>query len=428
MPSKKEDKDLEYSELYDQIISYMHVLQNIHGVLEVFAIITTYNEWKILWMEESKTIAGISTVAQLQEYFHDETSYQEFCDSTKALNMWNNSGKEQKDSSESGEEKLTSMEDDEQVEEQDEEQYEFDEGDEAFEAEIEEEVDLSLKVEEKQISIYETACYRHDNPALVEILCSLVYKMTYVRIRPTAVFAKQIDISTARDPRNYILVDDTTFFWARLPKDFRPSLDFNLAHKCKYYYFLQDYHGGRDGRVYLGADKMGNICVIKWSPEGTRTYSAESAAWNHIWNARTRTQTVFGVNALIMPYVFHAYQKEDGTVSFRSLRKWNLGHSDVEDFVDNGTKQTIDKKSIEKYLKNPLLAAKAAITKMVDKGYVHEDVKWSHVGLLPFKTKGKGTYSVKPVLIDLHEIRKLGDGEDKKEVVQKFLTDLEENT
>ena len=116
--------------------------------------------------------------------------------------------------------------------------------------------------------------------------------------------------------------------------------------------------------------------------------------------------------------------QENGEISFRSLRKWNMGQSLLEDFVDNGTRDTVSNKSISTYFKSPLKVAKEAITTMAKKGFVHNDLKWAHVGLLPYKSKRSNEILVKPILIDLHDVRPLHSHETTKDVVNAMLEQL----
>lgn len=106
--------------------------------------------------------------------------------------------------------------------------------------------------------MFESKTFPSHDPALIETLCSLIHKMTFVRVRPPSVFSK---VSHSPDPRNYILLNSHTFYWCRLPKDFTPSLIFRQFSRCKNYFLLQDYHGGRDGCVWLAADRTGGVCV-----------------------------------------------------------------------------------------------------------------------------------------------------------------------
>lgn len=68
IPSRKGSNDLNYTELYNQIILYMRILQNVHGVLEVFAIITTYSQWKILWLDACQPLVSFTSFEQLRNY------------------------------------------------------------------------------------------------------------------------------------------------------------------------------------------------------------------------------------------------------------------------------------------------------------------------------------------------------------------------
>jgi hypothetical protein len=56
---------------------------------------------------------------------------------------------------------------------------------------------------------------------------------------------------------------------------------------------------------------------------------------------------------------------------------------------------------------------KAAIKRIVDKGFIHNDVEWRHVGLLPvFGPDGK-LVDLAPILIDVGDVRAVKEEEKK---------------
>jgi hypothetical protein len=104
---------------------------------------------------------------------------------------------------------------------------------------------------------------------------------------------------------------------------------------------------------------------------------------------------------MIMPVVFHA-SKSDDAIFFRPIGpKWTADNTTVDDILNSEVLCAFDS-TLRTYFNHPHSVAKKAITQMAQIGYQHNDLKWEHVGLLPFK-KGK-KWSVKPVLIDLHDV------------------------
>jgi hypothetical protein len=115
----------------------------------------------------------------------------------------------------------------------------------------------------------------------------------------------------------------------------------------------------------------------------------------------------------------------DGRVSFRSLNHWTQGHSTVDDILKfELVKDTFDE-SVRSYLENPDTVAITAITSMVTAGFVHLDICWRHVALLPVKPEGKKNWNLKPILIDLHRYRTVEKGEDQQIIIDKCVSLLQ---
>jgi hypothetical protein len=79
-----------------------------------------------------------------------------------------------------------------------------------------------------------------------------------------------------------------------------------------------------------------------------------------------------------------------------------------------------DLEQSKEYIDNPIIAAKEALAKMLDIGYKHNDVKWSHVALMPTKQDTK--WILIPVMIDLTDVKFIGIKTDIEK--QKILQDM----
>ena len=78
------------------------------------------------------------------------------------------------------------------------------------------------------------------------------------------------------------------------------------------------------------------------------------------------------------------------------------------------------------YFRRPLLAAQTALKRMAEKGFVHEDLGWRHLALMPIYCSGRWT--VTPVLLDLQGVRQLQYGESVASVVAAGLRLLAEES
>lgn len=130
---------------------------------------------------------------------------------------------------------------------------------------------------------------------------------------------------------------------------------------------------------------------------------------------------------MIMPVVFRGDESEEGKECTRFFRpigpKWSVGMCKVDDVEQSEVRcgaplgNCLFDASLRKYFDNPNLAAKEAITEMANKGYEHMDLHWRHVGLLPYENNNntESTWSVKPILIDLHTLNYFAEGLDENQ-------------
>jgi len=263
--------------------------------------------------------------------------------------------------------------------------------------------------------LFVSRLYMYDDPTLIEVLAATIYKMKLTQINPPTSLIRSLPCD---EPRRFGCVTNNTFNWVLLPRDLTiDKLTYEMpATHTKWYYFIQDFHGGRDGRVWLSMNEGGKLAVIKISRE--RSYETEVKNWQDIWDQNNvRQLTLLDANAMIMPVVFHGHI-EGKTIFFRPIGpKWSTGTATVEDIRNSEVKCNFDE-SLETYFNEPIRVASEAITEMARKGYQHNDLHWRHVGLLPYH-KGDGVWAVKPVMIDLHEVTHFGKNLSKEELSVK---------
>lgn len=351
-PSKK-GGDLSDETLCNQIGNYLFQLHHLHGVQAPFGIISTYNEWRVCWLESSHNLA------------------QSTSNSVPVLTSQSNAN--------------------------------------------------SADTNEN-ITLYATQVFKRDDKQLIEILVTTVKKMYSSPIDPPKTLLPQ-----EGERRRFAYVCAEQFSWVVLPclKQLTYSLP---TRQTKSFYFLQDYHGGRDGRVWLSVTGAGNLVVIKLSPDSK--FNKECENWNAIWGvSNVFCTTLYNANALILPFAFHARRTLHNEIRFRSPNHWTSDVDSKEQATYNSEMtDKISHESLSKYVNNPQLAAEEAITAMVEQGYVHQDIAWRHVALLPQRpNSNKSTeWTVKPILIDLHQVRKLTqtDEETKSKEIQKALDQL----
>jgi len=268
--------------------------------------------------------------------------------------------------------------------------------------------DVPIDDEKEQLFI--TKVYDRDDPNLVEALVSTVRKMNLSPINPPTVLLR----SNRSENRKYgcFKLDDknntSIFKWESLP--LKEAFVYKLPRQnTKYFYLVQDYHGGADGRVWLSVNGGGCVCVLKLST--TSKFDHEAKAWCELWEQRAFCRKILNSEALVLPFAFHCHLVGDKVI-FRGLTSWTS--TDLDSSIKNILHSEVDCEFVEdvvrKYCQNPDLAAREALHAMAEKGWVHGDLKWEHVALLPAEpVPPSKLWTVRPVLIDLQRIMPRGD-------------------
>jgi hypothetical protein len=318
---------LEDDMLRIQISNYMQHLKYTHGLRAVFGIVTTYNEWKLCWLEDANHIA----------------------ESNEAIS------------------------------------------------------DLFVPSEESEfVRLYESRTFARDDPHLIEALVSVIRKMVNSPIdSPTNLIRHSSSTtSSSSNQRKFGFVDSESFKWSLLPPTLTKFTYRNSRIDTRHFYLLEDFLGGADGRVWLCATKSGHLGVVKFS--STSHFCHEMEVWQQAWNVPyVRTLQLLSCNALLMPYAFHG-GFVNGEIKFRPFGFWHRDDFTDEDYNNVEVDAEFDLDRIACYTMNPLLAAEEALTKLIGAGYVHGDVHWRHVALLPEPPtkESNGKWTVTPIMID----------------------------
>ena len=267
----------------------------------------------------------------------------------------------------------------------------------------------STGVEGDKIILSISKVFKFDDINLIEVLAATIHKMYHSKVDPSTSLIRLAE----GDPRKFGFVDEETFIWKALPHNLKLTYEMPTEHVGEFY-FIKDFRGGKDGRVWLCLTEKGNLVVCKLDPD--KSYVHEANNWNTIWGPNTAyTTTLYKANALVMSFVFHAYvDNKSAKILFRSLvTKFSSESLTFEDFEKSEVFGEFDE-SLRKYYDDPMLAAVDALADLAKHKYEHFDLRWRHAGLLPYriknKTIGKTTnnnikWGVKPVLIDLYDVQ-----------------------
>jgi hypothetical protein len=412
-----------HSAVLDSLYEDMVYFRCLYGVKELFAIVTTYDEWNICWLSDCSAFAT-------SDEEHPPVLPEGF-----ALGIFN---------------KVLLMK--------------------------------NSQVSVANDSLRGTGTLRYTDARLVPMLVTVIRKMFHATVYPPCVSpgsCNRLCIKvTAREAWECALLPERlrtlSLMPARAVERMRPRVDMveyeqlgsegsegvSTSEEC--FYLLRDYHGGRDGRVWQACDSRGHLAVIKFTIDPD-TIQLECDHWNEIFgdiydnddeedegadgtddpssakeSASVRplvyiTQLA-GISALVMPVAFHCVESvlDSRQLFFDvALHNWafELGtkrqtvktkdtgrvplpvyastdQADVQCVV--GLRECLelvaDQNGTGAY--TPHTVAIAAIEYIARCHYIHEDIEYRHVALLPVVREERGGIQVKllPILIDLSQM------------------------
>ncbi|KAI3648004.1 hypothetical protein MP228_008225 [Amoeboaphelidium protococcarum] len=274
-----------------------------------------------------------------------------------------------------------------------------------------------------KVTVYASRVYDHSEVDLVEALVSLLYKVSKTLIVPFQSFLQT--------QRKFILATKDSFTYESLPQSLT-SFSYKFP-SCPYnnFYILKYYHRGGDGRVALCCTSRGHLCVVKFLFERENQLEElqqEADLWNRVWDTKCRVVVLNGKYALLMPFCFHIrFVSQQPT--FCGLSGWNRRPSSMSEALDDCEVvefPNLNREQFDAYQKDPMLVAKEAISTMLKCKVKHDDLKWSHVALLPKFSAKSNTVKLMPILIDLTRTSPLKQEEDTSTLLNQFESDLKE--
>jgi hypothetical protein len=208
--------------------------------------------------------------------------------------------------------------------------------------------------------------------------------------------------------RPYLFVTEEEIFqWRYLPSP-TPILSCLMPQFAAFsgLFLIRDYHSGGDGRVWLGCSERGNLAVVKFlhnESNDTINYlhrvESEIQVWNDLFGVNTAyTKTLFGVTAIVMPFVFHCRNNNNTWHFTNSLSKWNINSEDI------GAEPVLkeDVNALLGAFNDIRTTATRAIDLFAQHKLIHQDIELRHLGLLPvFK---EGSLQLVPTFIDLSRV------------------------
>ena len=273
-----------------------------------------------------------------------------------------------------------------------------------------------------KVKIFQSKIYQFSDPALIECLVTLLYKVSMTPVyNPT----KFIDYRA-----RYIYATPSNIQYKTLPKTLK-GFKFAMPHsRTTNFYILSYFHRGGDGRVALVTSEKGNLAVIKFlhdtgdSASLQQRLSAEKNHWLNLWDVNCRTVVLDGRSGLLMPFCLPF-----GGKKFSTLQTWDkvIKFNNKEDLgmLSEGLEISVNTELLQKFQDSPLLAAKQALDVVSTKLSSHKDLFFRHVALLPILNSVTKQYDFRGILIDLTRFETGLDANDAKQCAEEGLKLLE---
>ena len=419
-----EYKSLDPKDHVSQLGRSMMEMRYRFGRTTTFGVLTDYKEWYIFWPQDCDKIAKATDEESFTREFKKHLESSEDEDSLKlaAVSMSKTSENQKKDG--------VAAEEDQQ----------------SLGAK-------SFKGKTYEINLCMSKKYIEESPALSLHMVSLLRKISKVSQRPSQGFLSDKFLYP-------IWIEGQGWSHGQIDtKNTELSIMFPDANMIKSgMYFIQDYHGLGDGRVYLIMTRkgnVGNVAVIKIFHDnyGEEKRAKEKEAWKTIWDVDSISVQVNEKTSSIMPFALHLRPKsrhDDGrkiySAKFSAPQRWSSkskhysvlspdadqgGHIgggtpnddvvkseeplSIETTLENDQWSSIlknfDKKQVESYLGEPVKALREAMETMARAGWYHNDLRWRHLALLPVEPRDENQkWTVKPILLDLADLEPLPGG------------------
>jgi len=277
--------------------------------------------------------------------------------------------------------------------------------------------------------IYESRIYSYEDPDLAKIIITIIYNSLKSNFYPIEIFSIK---------RSYIEYQENNWRWKRITQNEIDKLldNFNfIINESKSLtlikYFSQH---GENTQSSLVVSNTGTMCVLKqYFGDDIKFFKKESKMWGKIYNIKTKIQNFNNKLSMLLPLAFtcesrynNDYKKNE--VFFQTDLKKIFTHTGAVSGVLH-EKLICLQVLIIKFARdfNVYDAAKQAIKKFAEKGYVHNDLHWRHIALLPIFKEDK-LENFEPILIDLENVTKEKDFNKAYNIMYENLKILSKNT
>eukprot|EP01118_Nematostelium_gracile_P018556 TRINITY_DN8271_c0_g1_i1.p1 TRINITY_DN8271_c0_g1~~TRINITY_DN8271_c0_g1_i1.p1 ORF type:complete len:516 (-),score=92.47 TRINITY_DN8271_c0_g1_i1:98-1570(-) len=217
---------MSHPKVLGQILLYMTQLKSFYGIQDIFGIVTTYEEWRICWLPECD---GAASSDRRPTEKVEEANIEHLNDADE------NSGEE-----------VEPLGDGEQI---------------------------------QANEVHGTKVINWSDKSLYQTLKTVLLKMFFSRRR---------DVKLIDSDRLYLVMNQNEWRWKKypFPKAFKlRSREFPLNTE-KEFVFLEDLHGGRDGRCWSVCSLSGRVAVVKFMNKDSQNDNSQTKAEEEAKNWR----------------------------------------------------------------------------------------------------------------------------------------------
>uniref|UniRef100_A0A6C0ADY9 Uncharacterized protein n=1 Tax=viral metagenome TaxID=1070528 RepID=A0A6C0ADY9_9ZZZZ len=291
----------------------------------------------------------------------------------------------------------------------------------------EEEIDFNSRI------IYESKIYDFSDPDLPKVLIGIIKK---------SIDSTYYSIKIFDEKRNYIEYSKEECRWKRMNQTelqfLENNINFDIYKDCKKltYTIYKFFQTGRTNQTSLIINNCGSIGVLKqffgtqYNKNKEKTeefidFEREASMWKHMYEIDAEIQKINGKPTFLTPLIFtlekryntdykhyEVFIQTDLTKIFTyegaNASDLPIKMSGFQSDIDNLAKKINIKKS-----------ARHAIKYIAKKNYIHNDLKWEHIGLYPVLVNGV-VDRLEPILIDLESLEEKKKKEAKKEMKQQL--------
>lgn len=244
--------------------------------------------------------------------------------------------------------------------------------------------------------IYSTGITSYSDPKLIQILASIILKSYHSSASP-------LFLSTNR---LYVYFTDASWLWKKMGQNelrtINAEINVDMKKTTGPFYVLHYFHSSDYSQVSLAISSTSSTLVVI---KETNDVDTELNMWKKVNDSESAIKMrLNGKFVLILPLVFHAFITKDKKVFFRfDIRQWSYIHNNIfADFPSKLAKiqDDIKKFAEEKELIDVFKVANIAIKKCADAGWIHKDIEWRHIALMPVFDENSKIINLLPILID----------------------------